>query len=97
MPALQLALRFSTHGVPQAVRAVLPQAEAGCDILLTPYISLLATSTQGTLRSELPIPNDPTFVQVVYYQQMIPFELDGSSQVTEVTSTNLVEFTIGGC
>ncbi|MCR9246642.1 MAG: hypothetical protein NXI31_16540 [bacterium] len=97
MPAMSFAAVATGFALnTQPLSTYLPQAGAGCDILLTPYISLLATSNQGTLRSELPIPNDPVFVQVTYYQQMIPFELDGNGQVIDVTSTNLVSFTIGG-
>lgn len=49
----------------------------------------------GTADSQLALPNAPSLVGLGFHHQMVPLELDVSSAMTAVTSTNALTATIG--
>ena len=67
----------------------------GCDVLVAPDILSLLTTTTGTATMSTSLPHTPPLVGVTFYQQMIPFELDGSGNVVAITATNALQLTAG--
>lgn len=81
--AAPLAALLPPHGVP------------GCDLLVTPDILEPIVTLTGTATSSLALPNTPPLVGTVFYQQMVPIEVDGLGNWVAITSTNSLQLTAG--
>jgi hypothetical protein len=82
LPALPLASVFAT-GVP------------GCALVVAPDILDVQITTNGTAQTSLPLPNDPAIVGAVFYQQLVPIEVDASWQWLAVTATDALRLVVG--
>ena len=78
-----------------SLASVLPQGQPGCDLHVSPDLFDFVGSTNGTARAATAIPSSPALAGAVFYQQMIPFEIDLSLQLVAITATNAIELTIG--
>ena len=72
-----------------------PQAQVGCDLLVSADLIELIPTTNGTATSQLPLPNDPSLGGQVFFQQMVSLGLDATFAITDVTATNALRATIG--
>jgi len=96
MPALGLvvaATGLSTLSLP--LSSVLSQGQPGCDLLVSPDLLDVLLPVAGTASSQLVLPNSPSLIGQSFHHQMVPLELDLSSAITAITSTNALTATIG--
>lgn len=96
MPALGLvvaATGFSTLSLP--LSAVLPQGQLGCNLLVSPDLLAVLLPVAGIADSQIALPNTASLVGQSFHHQMVPLELDVSSAITAITSTNALAATIG--
>jgi hypothetical protein len=96
MPALGLvvaATGLTTQSLP--LSSLLPQGQPGCDLLVSPDLLDVLLPVAGTADSQLALPNTPSLVGQSFHHQMVPLELDLSSAITAITSTNALMATIG--
>jgi hypothetical protein len=96
MPPLGLvvaATGFATLSLPLA--SVLPQGQPGCTLLVSPDLLDVLLPVAGTADSQLALPNALSLVGQSFHHQMVPLELDPSSAITAITSTNALTATIG--
>jgi hypothetical protein len=96
MPALGLvvaATGLTTQSLP--LSSLLPQGQPGCDLLVSPDLLDVLLPVAGTANSQLALPNTPSLVGQSFHHQMVPLELNLSSAITAITSTNALTATIG--
>jgi hypothetical protein len=96
MPALGLvvaATGLTAQSLP--LSSVLPQGQPGCTLLVSPDLLDVLLPVAGTANSQLALPNTPSLVGQSFHHQMVPLELDLSSAITAITSTNALTATIG--
>ena len=96
MPANSIAV--SVRGLTPAAVAlptILPQGQAGCDLLVSPDLLDLHVPTGNTLTTSFAIPNSILLVGQVLHQQVVPVELSVQGNLAAVTSTNRLTLTIG--
>jgi hypothetical protein len=72
-----------------------PAGGAGCDLLVTPDVTLLLLPNTGAVHFSIGMPADPIFAGAVLTTQALCIELDPSFNITAVTSTNALAVTIG--
>lgn len=84
---------FGATSIP--LSAVLPPSPVGCTLLAAPDIFEVVLTTTGTVDAQLALPNTPSVAGVVLHQQLVAFELDGSFNLVQNTSTNALLATIG--
>jgi hypothetical protein len=53
------------------------------------------SSNNGTAQARFLLPNTLSLAGVVFYSQMIPFELDPSFNILVATGTNALAMTVG--
>jgi hypothetical protein len=75
--------------------SALPQAGAGCDVLVAPDILGQLFTITGVAQSEFFLPNTPPLVGVTFYHQMVPIELDAQGNWVSITATNALRLTAG--
>jgi trimeric autotransporter adhesin len=96
MPANGLAVGvfgFSPLSLPMpSVHAL---GVAGCELLVTDEILLQITVANGRARSSIAIPGAASLVGAQFYHQVVGVELDASSTIMALTSTNALRLTIG--
>ena len=96
MPANGLAVGvfgFSPLSLPMpSVHAL---GVAGCELLVTDEILLQITVANGRARSSIAIPVAASLVGAQFYHQVVGVELDASSTIIALTSTNALRLTIG--
>ena len=78
-----------------ALPALFPQGVSGCLLLVSPVAHELLVPTAGTVLSQFSIPNTAALVGQVQYDQVVPVELDTSSNIMAITSSNALRLTIG--
>lgn len=96
LPTLSLVSKvwgFSPTNLPLAL--VLPQAPAGCDLLVTPDYFEFALTTNGTIETAVVLPDSPALVGLPLYHQLNLFEVDPSLNLIEVTASNALLLTTG--
>lgn len=86
-------LGFGPAAVP--LPAILPQGVAGCSLLATPDLVDLWFVAAGAAATQLSIPNVAAFVGQVVHHQVLAVELDASSNIVALTSTNALRMTFG--
>jgi hypothetical protein len=84
---------FAPAALPLSV--VLPLGQPGCYLVTTPDALDLPTGNAATATSQHGLPNDPAIAGIVFYHQMIPFEIDLSINILAITATNALEVTVG--
>lgn len=72
-----------------------PLGGVGCDLLVTPDVSLLLLPTGGTAVMNLGMPTDPVFAGIVLNTQVLCLEFNAAFQMTAITSTNGLAVRIG--
>ena len=75
--------------------AVLPQALPGCTAWVLPDLLDLVVPSGGVADTRITLPNAPVLVGATFHQQVLPFVLDGSGALVEVTTTNSLTMTVG--
>lgn len=99
MPPVALVLAVTglqPFAPPIPLLALLPQAIPGCDLHTPPDLLLASFAVNGQAESQILLGADPSFVGVPFFHQMVVMELDPVTlAVTNVTSTNAVQATIG--
>lgn len=84
---------YASANVPLSI--VSPQAGAGCALHVSPDVVQFVPTTTGIVDSNLLLPNAVGLVGVELFQQMVPFEIDTSVNVLEVTATNSLRAVLG--
>lgn len=75
---------------------LLPEGQAGCSLLATLDILLLAPNGPGnTATSSFTLGDDPALIGVPFHQQTIPFEFDALGAITAVRGSNALSLVIG--
>lgn len=74
--------------------SILQQAVVGCTLLATPDVLDVYVPANGTVTSQLTIPNNLALANQTLYQQFVSLDLT-SGAITSVTSTNALTVTIG--
>ncbi|MCA8978130.1 MAG: hypothetical protein KDC98_25610 [Planctomycetes bacterium] len=95
-PALALGfgvVGFGTQNTP--LQNLFPLAGAGCNLLVNNDAILLLLPSAGQASLSLGIPSDPVFSGITLNTQMLSLELNASSVVTGLTSTNAIAGAIG--
>jgi trimeric autotransporter adhesin len=89
-----VATGFSTVSVPLA--AVLPPSPAACTLATAPDLIAVQLPSGGVLDTTLALPNAPTLVGAVLYQQLVLLELDPVTFATvQNTVSNRLTLTTG--
>ncbi|HEU4418415.1 MAG TPA: hypothetical protein VFT55_05720, partial [Planctomycetota bacterium] len=97
MPALAFVLQvngLSQISLPLA--AILPQGLPGCTLLTTPDVLDLYLPTAGVASFRLGLPAASVLIGQTIYQQAAPLELDAAFGIVALTSSNLLQLTVGG-
>ena len=84
---------FSSTLLP--LTAVWPQANASCNLVVSPDLVDAQLTGNGTATSLLALPDDPALVGQQFQQQMVSLAVDAALQVTNVTATNSLRMTVG--
>ncbi|MFK7741215.1 MAG: hypothetical protein AB8H80_12925 [Planctomycetota bacterium] len=74
---------------------LLPNAIAGCRLLLDPAFTSVRPIQAGTVRTQLAIPDVAALVGLRLYQQLVPFAFGPLGNVQDVRTSNALDFTIG--
>ncbi|MFK7741645.1 MAG: hypothetical protein AB8H80_15110, partial [Planctomycetota bacterium] len=96
MPAGGLALGIfglQTASVP--LPTILPQGQAGCELLVAPDLLQLLGPVAGAARSSLTIPNDGMLLGFTLHHQVAGVALAAGGGLGAVTSTNRLTLTLG--
>lgn len=96
LPSSSIVLAVTGFGsltVPLA--AIFPEGQPGCDLLVTPDALNVVTNNVGTADYQLAVPNASALAGMVFYHQMVPFEVDAQLSFLAVTATNALEVTVG--
>ncbi|MBL9078148.1 MAG: hypothetical protein JNL08_11630 [Planctomycetes bacterium] len=95
-PAIVVALTSVTAIAPPfPLTAVFAQAVPGCNLLVAPDIVQVLASLNGTAESSLFLSNVPAIAGLVFYHQMVPFEVDALGNVVAITASNVLQLTAG--
>lgn len=84
---------YQSTSVPLA--SILPPSPSGCSLLVTPDAVELVAATASTLDADLAIPNLPSLVGAVLYQQLVFIELDAAGMPLRSSASNGLRITIG--
>ncbi len=96
MPAQGIAVGVRGLGTQSLLLAtVLPQAAAGCTLLVTPDLLDLYLPVAGRVAIDIPLPNIAALVGMSFAQQVVAFEITAVGGIGAVTSTNRQMLTIG--
>jgi hypothetical protein len=79
----------------QPLAAALPQAAAGCTLLVSPDVLRAYVVPGNELDLAVAIPDDPAWIGVALRQQVVPIELDGTGAIQVVTATPALVLTVG--
>lgn len=96
MPALGFVVSvfgFTTTALPLGF--VFPEALAGCTLTVSPDIIGTTVPVAGQVTTVLPFGNTPSLLGASFLHQMVPFELDLTLAITQITATNGLQVTIG--
>lgn len=96
MPASALVVSvasFTTFSVPLSLLVV--EGQPGCDLLMGLDVVSLSVPIAGSNAWSLPIANTAALAGIVVHHQMLVAELDVSSAIVAITSTNGLSMTIG--
>lgn len=96
MPTNGLAVAvfgFGQLALPMPV--VHPLGVAGCELLVTDEILLQIMVASGQTETWIAIPGAAPLIGAQFYHQVVGIELDASSAITALTSTNALQLTIG--
>jgi hypothetical protein len=97
LPAMALAMvvyGFAPWSLPLSL--LHPAGLPGCTSLATPDLLQLLPSNGGLVRPRLLIPNTAALVGASFEHQVLGIELDAVANVTAITGSNALRFTIGG-
>ena len=72
-----------------------PAGLPGCTSLATPDLLQLLPSSGGLARPQLLLPNTATLIGASFEHQVLGIELDAAANVTAITGSNALRFTIG--
>ena len=86
--------RDACHQLPQPLSQIVSFGQAGCDLLVSPVVSLLAMPS-GAYTSQLPIPNDPGLAGATVTQQVLVLDVDAQLQPLNVASSNALRLEVG--
>lgn len=96
LPSTAIAITVSGLApTSQPLPALIPQGVVGCDLLVAPELLSAAVPTGGVLDVQLPLPFAASVAGVLFYQQVVPFEVDALGNFVAVTSTNALQMTTG--
>lgn len=99
LPQLSMVIAAtSLTSFPQGLHplnALVSLGVAGCDVLVDADILSAIATANGTVTSQMFLPNVPALVGVTFYHQMIPIEIDASGHWVSVTATNALRLTVG--
>src|SRR5690606_19877436 len=90
----QLSLGVHIVGLPTSPTA-LPFASPGCTLQLLPVQADLLIPSSGRAATSFLIPNSQALVGQTFRTQVLGLELDGSGNLTRLTSTNALQMTVG--
>ena len=96
MPPLGLVvslLGFSSGSVP--LNAIFAEALPGCLLTCAPDSIGTLTPSAGVATTVISVPNTPALAGAVAFHQYLPFALDLSLVITEITATNGLQVTLG--
>lgn len=84
---------FGTQSVP--LGSLLSIGGVGCDLLTTPdYVEVLPPAN-AQVEVALALPNAPGLVGIAFSHQVVPLGIDAGGNLTEFTSTNALQLTVG--
>lgn len=86
-------LGFAAAATP--LNSILPQGGVGCSLLVSPVATVLHVPTGSSLAVQLSIPGSTALAGVVLRQQVLAMAFSSGGSLTEFTSTNVLELTIG--
>ena len=75
--------------------ALHPAAGSGCLLLTNPDSVTLRLPANGAFATAVTLPNDPTLVGVLLYQQIVVGEVSAGLAITHLASSNGVALTAG--
>ncbi|MFK7738998.1 MAG: hypothetical protein AB8H80_01650 [Planctomycetota bacterium] len=93
LPAQSLALDALGSAAP-VVPLPQPLGAPGCQLLLTPILTTVLPTAQGTAALSLKLPKDPILAGQSIRQQVLGIEFDQNG-ITQLTSSNALDLTIG--
>ncbi|MFK7739587.1 MAG: hypothetical protein AB8H80_04620 [Planctomycetota bacterium] len=79
----------------QALGTVLPQGQAGCDLLVMPDLLDVYVPSNGEIAASFDIPNNSALIGQVLHHQLVPFAFGPNGSLNALTSSNALTLTIG--
>lgn len=96
LPGLALvSIVYGLSPLSLSLAAVLPQGQPGCELLVAPDFVTFALCTNGTVDTELSLPDSLALVGLPFFHQLNPFEIDPSLTILAVTASNALRMQIG--
>lgn len=96
LPSTGLAIHvLGLASVSVPLVSIVPQGQPGCALLVQPDAIALLLPTAGQVTLSLPIPAGLSPPGALLHQQVVALALDGSGAITEVTSTNALQLSLG--
>lgn len=89
------ALVVDVFGLATTAPTLLPQAAAGCTLVVRPDLPILGIATNGAATSSLAIPNVPALTGADFHHQVACFAIGPQQQIVEVTTSDALTLTIG--
>lgn len=94
LPFLTPSLAVHALGMPQTTTP-LPLGATGCSLYVRPILLELLPVTSLTVAADFVLPNNPALVGRSFRTQVVGIELSPSGDITQLTSSNALDLTVG--